>query len=150
MTVMAIIATASILAIPYFQEWGAKKSFEKSINEIYSELSQTRLEAFSRGTTTRITTSRDNDEYTLIMYYNDTPVDNCAAAGGWNVIKTTALEFDTHFEATGSGIGNICFYRDGTSTGGAFSIDQKDAGVNLGSADISVVLTTGFIDVIKN
>lgn len=150
LAVLAILAVVSLFGLPAFQDWNAKRSFHKSINDIYSSLSLARLQAFTRNTTTKITTSASGDNYTLTIYSNATSVTNCATTTGWTSIDTTTIRLNTNFQITGTGIGNVCFFRDGTSNGGVYNVTQKSGQTDLGTAVISVILATGFIDVIKN
>lgn len=150
LAVLAIIATVSLFGLPAIQEWNAKKSFSRSINDVYSFLARARLEALSRSTTTKVVTSASGDNYTITSYYNSAAVTSCATAGGWTQIESTTISMNSNFNITGSGIGNVCFYRDSTSTGGVYTFSQKNGQTNLGSGSINVVLTTGFVDVTKN
>jgi prepilin-type N-terminal cleavage/methylation domain-containing protein len=150
LAVLAIIAVVSLFGLPAFQEWTAKRSFHKSVNDIYSELSQARLQAFIKNTTTKVTTSGSGDNYTMAVFYNATAVSNCSTGSGWSSLESTVVSVNTNFQISGTGIGNVCFFRDGTSTGGTYSVTQKDGQSNLGNGVISVILATGFIDVVKN
>jgi prepilin-type N-terminal cleavage/methylation domain-containing protein len=150
LAVLAIIATVSLFGLPAIQEWNAKKSFGKSVNEFYSGLSRARLEALEKNTVTKIVTTRNSDTYTVISYNNSSASAACNAAGGWTQIESMTVNMNSNFEVTGSGIGTVCFYRDGTSSGGIYNIAQKNGQTNLGNASINVILATGFIDVTKN
>lgn len=149
LVVLAIIGTLSVFGTPLFQDWSTKRSFDAAINEIYSSLTDARLDAFNRGVSTRVQTTKNGDEYTVTTYYLDSSLESCDTGLNWTESDQRSVDLNSNFTITGSGIGNICFYRDGSSTGGSFSIDQKDGGTELGAADISVTLATGFIDVIK-
>ena len=150
LAVLAIIAVLTLFALPAFQDWNAKKSFDKSMNDFYSTISQARLQSFVKNTTTKITTTKNSDDYNITIAFNATAVTNCAAAAGWTVLETSTISLHSNFEVTGSGIGDVCFFRDGTSTGATYNIAQKNGQTDLGNGTISVILTTGFIDAVKN
>ncbi len=147
--VIAIIGTLSFLSAPLFQSWGSKRALDESINEFYSVFSSARLDAFARGVTIRVGSSKTNDDYTLTTYYLDGPTESCDVGLSWTQSSQRIVDLNSNFVVTGSALGNVCFYRDGTSTGGNFSFDQKNGGTDLGSADVTITLATGFIDVIK-
>lgn len=149
MAVMAIMGTLTLFGLPAIQEWNAKKSFQNSVNDVYSYLSRTRLEALSRSTITKINTYRDDDNYLIRIYYNSSPSAACSSTNGWTQLDSRTIRMNSNFQMTGSGIGDVCFLRDGTSSGGIYNIAQKNSQTNLGNASINVVLTTGFIDVTK-
>jgi len=148
---LAIITTLSLFSLPVIQEWNAKRYFQRTVNDIYSSLANTRIEAFAKSTTTKITTSLTGGIYTIQMFYNDTNNSaSCASSNGWVQFDTTTISISNNFEITGSGIGSICFFKDGTSSGGSFNITQKDGGTELGNSSIDIFMATGFIDVTNN
>lgn len=144
--VLAVIATASVVVYPSISKTASRKDFVNSVKTFQTELSNTRLNAFSRGVTTRINTSQSGDVYTVTSYYSNSNPTSCAASGTWTQLNSVAVDVNSNFQVSGSGIGNICFYRDGTSSGGSFSFSQKDAGTEIGAATINIYLSTGFID----
>lgn len=150
LAVLAIIAVVALFGLPTIQEWNSKKSFGKTVNDVYSILSNARLEALGKSTIVKVATSRSTDTYTITVSYNASASAACSAAGGWTQIESTTLNVNSNFEITGSGIGNVCFLRDSTSTGGVYNIVQKNGLTNLGNTTINVMLATGFIDVAKN
>ena len=149
MTVLAIIAVISIFELPSIQEWNAKRSFGAIVNQVYSNISQAKIESFGRNQIVRISTSRSTDNYTQTIAYNPSNL-ACNSVSGWVPIKSETFSVNTNFEITGSGIGDVCFYKDSTSSGGVFNIVQKNGLSNLGNTTINVILATGFIDVTKN
>lgn len=149
LVVLAIIGTLSVLGTPVFQNWNTKSSFESAINDLYSSLTSARLDSFARGVSVRVNTTKSDDQYTITSYYLDSSIASCDLGQSWTQNEQKVINLNSNFVITGSGLGNICFYRDGTSTGGNFSIDEKTGGTELGTADISVTLATGFIDVIR-
>jgi prepilin-type N-terminal cleavage/methylation domain-containing protein len=150
LAVLGILAVLGLFALPALQEWNAKRSYDKSANDLYSYISQARVQAFMKNTTTRIVTVASGNNYTTTTAQNATAVTNCATAGGWTTIETNIIALNNNFQITGSGVGTVCFFRDGTSTGGTYNITQKNGQTDLGSGSISVILATGFIDVVKN
>ncbi len=150
MAVLSIIAVVSLFGLPAFQDWNAKRSFQRSINDIYSSLSRGKMEALTRNITTKVNTSQSGDAYTLTTYYNATAVTNCSTTTGWTSLDVLTTNLNSNFQITGTGIGDVCFFRDGTSSGATYTISQKNGQTDLGSGVISVILATGFIDVTKN
>lgn len=150
--VMAIIATASLVAVPTAKNWMVRNSLENAVAEFYSKLSETRISSFNLNTTTRIQTTKAGNNYTLSIYSLPTATNNCdASAVGWSLVNSRVVTLDGNFNIAGSGIGNICFYRDGSSSGGAFSFTEVNSpAIYNMSANIDVVIATGFIDVVKD
>ncbi len=152
MVVLAIIATATIFAIPNFKQWQVRDSLENSIKEIYSNIVEARLSAFALNTTTRVNISKTNNIYTISVYELDVPTITCnPSLAGWSQLKTSQLKLNENFDISGSGIGNICFYRDGSSSGGVLNFAEVNnpAIYNL-SANINIILATGFVDLVRN
>ncbi|MDX1949082.1 MAG: prepilin-type N-terminal cleavage/methylation domain-containing protein [Rickettsiales bacterium] len=152
MVVLAIIATATIFAIPNFKEWQVRDSLENSINTIYSNLTEARLSAFSLNTTTRVNISKSGNNYTISTFKFATPTNTCnPAMAGWSSLKTTQIRLNENFNISGSGIGDICFYRDSSSNGGALNFTEVNSpAIYNMSANIDVIIATGFVDLIKN
>lgn len=151
LVVVAIIATTLLFAYPTLQTWNNRKSLKSSVNDFYSAITEVRMQAMARSTTTRVLTSASGDDYTFTSYYLPTASSSCDASDpNWVQIKSQVIEINTNFQVTGSGLGNICFFRDGSATTGSFSFDEKDGGTDLGSADIDVIMATGFVDYVIN
>ncbi len=152
MVVVAIIGTATLFAVPTIKDWQVRNSLDESINNIYSSLVEAKQVAFAKNTTSRMLVTRSGSSYTINVYSLPTPSSACnAALGTWVTLKTQTLKLNGNFNITGSGIGNICFYRDGSSSGGAFAFRETtgQAIYNM-SADIAVIIATGFIDLVRN
>jgi len=149
LVVVAIMATLSVFATPVFQDWGTKRSFDSSVKEIASALKKARNESGSRDLTVRVLTSRSDDTYTITSYTLDSNLASCDTSLNWTQLEQKTINMNSNYLITGSGVGNICFYRDGSSSGGNFSINPKATGSTLEKVDISVILATGFVDVIK-
>ena len=150
LAVLAILAVVTLFGLPAFQSWNAKRSFDRSTNDFYSLISQAKMQAFIKNTTTKINTSVSGDNYTITLYSNATAVSSCSTSSGWTTLETTTITLNSAFQVAGSGIGNVCFFRDGTSTGATYDITQKNGLTDLGSGSITIILATGFIDVLKN
>jgi prepilin-type N-terminal cleavage/methylation domain-containing protein len=147
LVVLAIIATATSFLYPAFTEVSTRKNFQANVKAFETEMSNARLQAFSRGTTVRVNTVKDGDEYIITTFASNVPVRTCGTGGTWSQIASTTVEMNSNFNITGTGIGNICFYRDGTSTGSAFNFAQKNELTNIGRANINIYIATGFVDV---
>lgn len=150
LVVFGIIAVSAIFTAPYLQDWNKRSSFENSVSEIVTLLYQVKNESFLKSTTTKIVANKDGDNYDFEIFEASTPITDCAATTTWTEISDNEVSFNSKFEILESSLTDICFFRDGTSTGGTYEIRQKDSGTDLGTADISVSIATGFIDVIKN
>lgn len=149
LVVMAIVGTATIALYPAYASLSTRKDFQSNLSDFETVLASTRLQAFSRDTTTRITTVKSGDSYMLTSYASSAPTSTCSTAGTWQQMATTRVDMNIRFVVTGTGIGNICFFRDGTSTGGNFAFAQKDSGTDIASAAINIYISTGFVDVTK-
>jgi prepilin-type N-terminal cleavage/methylation domain-containing protein len=145
--VMAIIATATVALYPTLSNISSRKDFEHNIKTFQTEFANTRLNAFSRGVTTRINTSRSGDVYTITSYASNSNPTSCSTAGTWTQLNSVAVDVNANFQVTGTALGNVCFYRDGTSTGGGFTFSQKDSGTQIGAATINIYISSGFVDV---
>lgn len=147
LVVLAIIATATSFLYPSFSSVSIRKGFQADVKSFEAEISNARLQAFSRGTTVRVNTVKNGDEYILTTLASDSPTNSCGTAGTWVQISRNTVEMNSNFNVTGTGIGNICFYRDGTSNGSAFNFAQKNELTDIGRANINIYIATGFIDV---
>lgn len=145
--VLAIIATATAFLYPAFAEVSTRKNFQANVKAFETEISNARLQAFSRGTTVRVNTVQSGNNYTITTFASNTPVSTCGTGGTWAQISSNTIELNSQFSVTGSGLGNICFYRDGTSTGSAFNFAQKNELTDIGRATINIYIATGFVDV---
>ncbi len=128
----------------------SKKSYVVNGTDLANELANIRYEAATRGTTTRLNLDLTDEVYTLSTLYASAPTAICNSTGSWTQIKSYQFNVADAFEITGSGVGDVCFDRDGTSTGAVYNITQKDGGTDIGSATITVIMATGYIDVVEN
>jgi prepilin-type N-terminal cleavage/methylation domain-containing protein len=149
LVVLSVIGVLTLFTAPYLQNWNIKNSYNNSLSSISGVLSNARIESLQRLTTVKVTTTKSNNSYNLKTYYSQSAVSDCAANTTWNLLTNETISINSAFTISGSGIGDICFFKDGTSTGGAFAIRQKDGSSNIASADISVVIATGFVDVVE-
>lgn len=151
MVVVAIIGTATLFAVPTIKDWQVRNSLNESIDEIYSSLVETKQLAYAKNTTSRILVTKSGSSYTINIYSLPTPSSACdSSLATWVTSTTRTFTLNSNFNITGSGIGNICFYRDGSSSGGAFSFSKVVNGAYDMGADITVVIATGFIDLVRN
>ncbi len=145
--VVAIIGTLAVFVLPGIDTWTAKRSYRNLYHDLVTQLAEARSEAQIRATTLRVLTSRNGDNYTVTTFFSPAPVANCNAAGVWTQLSQVTLEAPTLFEITGNGIGNVCFYRDGSASGGQYNVVQKDGGNDIGGAAVTVTIATGYLDV---
>ncbi len=145
--VISIVAIAMTMGAPSYDGWATKKDLNNSYKKLLSELSNLRNEAFLRNTTMRMVVSSGGG-YQMTAYAADTPVSACnAGSATWDEVLDAELALDDHFQITGSGVGSVCFYRDGTSSGGQYIFSQVDGGSDRGYVALEVTIATGFIDV---
>jgi len=145
LVVVGIIGVLSLFTAPYMSIWNNRSSFENSVLYFKNILNTAKLESLNRNTATKIIITKTNDNYNFKTYYSSTPVTSCTAIATWNLITNEDFEMDSTFEA--SGLSDVCFFRDGSSSGTNINIAQKDGEVDIASATISVLVATGFIDV---
>ncbi len=144
---MAILGIAARFMLPGIDDWQTKRSFRNLVAEVEQDIFGAREQAEALNTTTRLLTTRLGDSYTFTVFSSSVPTAVCNAAGVWNQVSTRTETYPTRFELTGAGVGNVCFYRDGTASGGVYTFQQKDGGTQYGNATIQVTVATGAPDV---
>ena len=150
LVVFSIIAVASIFTAPYFQDWNRRSSFENSVSEVTSLLYDAKNHGLLKSTTVKIVADKNGDDYNFEIFEAATPITDCTATTTWTSITNSEVSLNPNFEILEGSLNDICFFRDGTTSGGAFNFRQKNGNTDVGIADISVTIATGFIDVIKN
>ncbi|MCB2081026.1 MAG: prepilin-type N-terminal cleavage/methylation domain-containing protein [Rickettsiales bacterium] len=145
--VLALIGIVTAQVLPVSTNWTAKESLSETSETLMGALNDTRSEAQIRSTTTRLLVQRNGDTYTLTAYTSPSPVNNCDTTGTWNALFTRTMEINNQLELTGTGVGHVCFYRDGTASGGVYTIAEKADGGEIGSKTITVTIATGYLDV---
>ena len=153
-TILELLVTIAILALiaaiinPDFGTWVKRQSFANSFDDLYSNLMTVKSEAMTRGTTSRINLTLQVDgTYTISGYVSALPTPTCSSGAVAIQLFSRELSVPSGYQVTGNGVGNVCFYRDGSSTGGQYVYDDGGAGTGTGSISISVA--TGYLDVIK-
>lgn len=152
LTVLELLITLAIIAIvattaPNFFSWTKRYGYKNTYHHLEQTLSSLRSEALSQNTSTRLVVENNGNAYTLHSYVTPTPVSSCDSSGGWTDLSSEALSIPSSFQVTGDGVSGVCFYRDGSASGGTFNITQKNGGTDIGSATITVIVATGYLDV---
>lgn len=156
-TLLELLITLAVLAVVLsvassvdLEKWNAQKNFTNTFNSLQGELSALRNEAMMRNTTTRMVITNTGAGYTFTTYFSSVPIASptCSTAGTWTAIVTSrVLGVHSKYQLTGAAMSNICFYRDGTSSGGVFTIAPIIADAELKTATITATIATGYLDV---
>lgn len=152
-TLLELIVTLGVVVVllsavsPSYDGWIAKKTLQNGYTELKNQLAEARSAAISRNTTSRMLLQLNAGTYTLTGFISAAPVTGCTPAQINTQIFTRQMDLSDLYQITGTGVGNICFYRDGSSNGASYLIDQVTmGGTDLGSAQIDVTIATGYID----
>jgi prepilin-type N-terminal cleavage/methylation domain-containing protein len=152
-TVLELLVTIGVIALvvavvaPNYSDWSAKRSFMTTYNELRNELSDMRSTSMSRNTTSRLNLQFSNGVYIITSYISPSPVSGCNPLGTWTQLYTRQLNVHSFYQIIGSGVGgDICFYRDGGSSGAQYNITPISV-AGLPSANITVTIATGYLDV---
>jgi prepilin-type N-terminal cleavage/methylation domain-containing protein len=149
--VMAISGTILLFAYPTLQKWNRNQSLEDNVKEFYRSLTDARFTALSRGTTVRVNIAKTGDVHTITRYYLTDAKTSCDSSEPWVNLDSKEVILNSNFASSGTAIdNNICFYRDGSSSGANLSFSQKDGGEDLGQASMEVIMATGFVDLIES
>jgi prepilin-type N-terminal cleavage/methylation domain-containing protein len=148
---LVVVVIMGIIGVGFtgFESLTNKKSYQNAYKQLAEELAVSRLEAMARGTTSRVSLSVTDGIYTLDCFYAAATTTTCNETGSWTGVKTVVLPVPSNFNVTG-GLGHVCFQKDGTSTGGVYELEQKDGGSEIGNAIVTVILATGYIDVVAD
>lgn len=144
---IAIVAVVATLVSPALDSWSNRKSYKNTYKQIRDELVETRHEALTRNTTGRMVLAENSGTYTITSYYSASPTTTCTTAGSWTQIDSFTVDVPDAYQISGTGMANTCFYRDGSASGGSFSITPVDSSSGLDSATITVTMSTGYLDV---
>lgn len=146
---LAVMGAAAGLVYSGMDGWSVKKSYKNLFNNLRYELSNLRNQAMSRDTTTRMLLQNNSGVYTITTYASSTPTTTCSTTGTWTQISSSNLDINSAYQITGSGVGtNLCFYRDGSSSGASFVISPVESGTDYNTATIDVTIATGYLDVL--
>ena len=94
-------------------------------------MNNARNESLQRKITVKITTSKNDDDYNFKIFTASTAITSCASPTTWTQIENKTISLHSKFQISGSGIGDVCFFKDGTSSGGLFQIRQKNGNSDL-------------------
>jgi prepilin-type N-terminal cleavage/methylation domain-containing protein len=127
-----------------------KKTAQNTYKELRSQLATLRNHAMSKNTTGRLVITQSGSTYTMTSTYSSAPTSTCSAAGTWTTIQTKEIDVHTNYNITGSAFTNsICFYRDGSSSGGSYVIAPV-SGASGTTYTLDVTIATGYIDVTES
>lgn len=147
---LAIIGIVIAIVKPNLTQSKIKKEFRNSFQEIVDHLKTARIESITRNTTTRVLLTGTAGNYTMTAFFSASPTTTCDASGTWTQLYSHTLSLSDRFVITGTGVGNVCFYRDNSSNGADYSLDQVDGGTEYGAGTINVSIATGYIDATLN
>lgn len=161
LTVIGIIAIIATFTVPNLRGWKDKRDLKNGFQNLYNTFARMKGEAYSRNKTMRAQlTLPGAGGLTNTVYVANNTNQACSttadfAAANWTVLAAWGFALDSEISITAAGLvadgegdSNICFMADGTSTGGSLDIDSNPA-TTLRGYRLDVVLTTGFIDTLK-
>lgn len=146
---LAIISVVIVFAVPNLEDTKIKKEFRGYYDLLNQMIVTARITAIGQSNTVRFLVEKNNDEYTLtvLLYDGPDPIGPCNNTGTWTQINQQVATLNSRFEITGNRVGtNLCFFRDNSSNGGSYVIEQKDNGTNFGISNINIAQATGYID----
>lgn len=155
-TILELLVTVGVIAIIIsfalrsdLDIANAQKEFVNTSDNLQGELSSLRNEAMMRNTTTRMVITETSGIYTIDTYYADTPTTICTEAGGtWtSLVSAKPLNVNGRYQLTGSPMSNTCFYRDGSSSGGALVLAPITTTTGLKTSTLTITIATGYVDV---
>jgi prepilin-type N-terminal cleavage/methylation domain-containing protein len=148
---MAIIGALGVMSAQSgIGGWKSKKTTKNTLAEIVTELSILQGQSISRNTTTRASLVNSGGVYTLTTYESAAPTTSCSSAGTWTMIVSKTITVDSKYDVTGTGMANICFNRDGSSSGGTFIIAPDDSASTEKSYTVTITISTGYMDVTED
>ncbi len=147
---LAVIAIVTVVASsPALDSSNAQKTFTNTFNSLQGELSKARNEAMMRNTTTRMVITSSGGVYTINTYYSAAATSTCSSGAVGNALDSNVnLKVHSKYQLTGAAMGNICFYRDGSSSGGTLTLAPITVTTGLKTATITVTIATGYLDVV--
>ncbi len=151
-TLLELLITVSIIGAVFvvasssgMDGWNKKRTAQNTYKELVDTLATLKNTAISRNTSSRIVITQTSGTYTMTTYTSAAPTTDCSSAAAWTTLATKTLEVHSTYQITGSGMTDMCFYRDGSSFGGQFVI-APTSGTGT-TYTITIEIATGFIDV---
>ncbi len=159
--VLGVIAILAVFAIPN-ENTRQKQKFTNSYNNIISSLIIARDHAITKSKTFSAFIGSDSLGAKIVVYASPIATNTCSSSGTWNKISEIKLELpvnygiylndlqiDTQALNDASGNNQICYYMDGSSSGGEIKLQLNNnlSGKNLGTATINIVPATGYNDI---
>ncbi|MCD6035892.1 MAG: hypothetical protein K0R63_1633 [Rickettsiales bacterium] len=147
MVALAVVAVSLAFGRPHYEDWLMRRSLSNNYTDLNREFMNARFEAMRQNVTSRIVVADDGEGlYTITTYASNAAVTDCTSAGTWTELSSHRVEVNSRFTLDGDIDDNLCFYRDGSSSGASFTLTQSDGEDNFGSATIDVILATGALD----
>lgn len=154
---LELLITIAIVGIVFtvgarsgLSSWSVKRDARNTFTTLVSEIETLKNQALGQNTTTRMTLVNVGDVYTLTTFLSSAPVTTCTSAGTWTTIFSKEVNVHETYEITGTAMANLCFNRDGSSSGGTLSIAPQDSSSTHTTYDLDVTISTGFIDVTES
>jgi prepilin-type N-terminal cleavage/methylation domain-containing protein len=144
---LAVIAIVTSVTVTGIGDISSKKEIQNSWKELKIVLYNLKNEAMRRSRTTRIEVTQDGDNYFISTYVSTVHTKSCNnAMVANNILTDQPFNIPKSYTLNGNAmVTDICFYRDGSSTGGTFIFTPDNV------ADTSWILTitksTGKINV---
>ncbi|MCE3232247.1 MAG: hypothetical protein K0R98_504 [Rickettsiaceae bacterium] len=156
-TLLELLVTLAILVVvttvgirTTLNNKSSAKSAQNTATMLKDELSLLKDKALSMNTTARMVITNTGGIYTMNTYTSSAPTSACTAAGTWTLVISRTLDVNSKYQITGTGLSNLCFYRDGSSSGGIFIVSPIVATAETKTTTIDVIIATGFLDVSTN
>ncbi|PIR39386.1 MAG: hypothetical protein COV35_02395 [Alphaproteobacteria bacterium CG11_big_fil_rev_8_21_14_0_20_39_49] len=150
---VTIAIIASVIAVGSGTGIGnlnTKKTAQNTYKELRDQLATLRNHAMSKNTTAKIVITQVGSTYTMTLSYSAAPTNNCPSTGAWTTIQTKQIDVHTNYGITGTAFtNNLCFYRDGSSSGGAYIVAPV-SGATGTTYTLDVTIATGYIDVTES
>ena len=127
-----------------------KKTAQNTYKELRDQLATLRNHAMSKNTTARMIVTQSGSTYTMTLAYSSAPTTTCPTSGTWTTIQTKEIDVHVNYSIAGTAFtNNLCFYRDGSSSGGSYTIAPV-SGASGTTYTLDVTIATGFIDVTES
>jgi prepilin-type N-terminal cleavage/methylation domain-containing protein len=148
LTVLGAAITFTVRAT--MQDSVKRKEVQNTATKIRDEIVMLRDKAISMNTSSRMVISSSSGVYTMTTYTSPTPTTTCNGSETWTTVFTQTVDIVSSYQITGTALSNLCFYRDGSSSGGAIIISPIVAAVGDKTTTIDIMTATGFLDVTTN
>lgn len=139
-TTIALIGILSAILVPNISDWSKKRGVSAETNEARSLLNYAKGYSLNNRTTTRVAF---DEEASRLVVFSGVDVQSCSISLDWVALDTNAILKKSNVVFSSSDEA-ICFYKDGSSSGGEIQLSNDYAKYVL-----SVFSATGFIELSK-